>query len=61
MFQKQGASKHKENKSIHQYLHCFHSKHPRNLFLEQFSIFRSSGLELQLGHPIRSSLREISA
>ena len=33
----------------------------RSLFLEQFSIFRSSGLELQLGHPIRSCLREISA
>ena len=48
----------KENKFT---MHCAHSNHPLNLFLEKDSIFRSSGLELQLGHPIRCCLREISA
>ena len=33
-------------------IHCFHLKLPG------ISIFSSSGLELQLGHPIRNRLRE---
>ena len=33
-------------------IHCFHLKLP------SISIFSSSGLELQLGHPIRNQLRE---
>ena len=33
-------------------IHCFHLKLPG------ISIFSSSGLELQLGHPIRNQLRE---